>query len=161
DHDSAELFGRRGRVDVQHEQHLRVQVRVGVLRRSLHLPRRHVVQRHPLLGPPLHLPLRALTFALLLVSTACAHSSALEVIAVRGAPDDVKYDVRGAVAKAHASTQLEDVTNVWESLFAAVPPRFRTFDEAPPAPWPKELERPWRDAVAVCRERLGAEADLL
>jgi hypothetical protein len=125
------------------------------------------MQRHHLLRAHDLLSMRFAGWALL-GTLACAHGSStgtgadLELVAFPHVAPEVATSLIAEVKRQEPKVRVEDVTALWESLFVvAAPPRFRTFTEAPPPEWPKALESSWAAALNVCRERLGAEPDLL
>jgi hypothetical protein len=96
----------------------------------------------------------------LLLCVACAHNAkrdgARELFSASGVPDDSKAALRAELEKLSNGATVEDVTPVWEALTIGDQElRFRTFTEPPPPLWPPVLVKPWNEALAVCKERLG------
>jgi hypothetical protein len=95
---------------------------------------------------------------LLLLACSCARGAkkngALELFAASGVAPDVRATLLSDVEKLTHAGSVEDVTPAWESLTIGTEElRFRTFTEPPPPQWPKELEKPWKDALAACAKR--------
>jgi hypothetical protein len=99
----------------------------------------------------------ALVFLLCL---ACARGTkkdnTRELFSASGVPDDAKAALRAELEKLSDGATVEDVTPLWEALTIGDQElRFRTFTEPPPPLWPLPLVKPWKEALAVCKERLG------
>jgi hypothetical protein len=102
---------------------------------------------------------------LLLLCVGCMRGAkkngTLELFAASGVPPDVRASLMSDVEKLTHAGSVEDVTPAWESLTIGTEElRFRTFTEAPPPQWPKELEKPWKEALAACAKRFPDKPEL-
>jgi hypothetical protein len=101
---------------------------------------------------------------LLLLLLACARGArkggGLQLFAASGVSPEAKAELLKTLEKETRGAQIEDVTAAWEALTVGDQDlRFRTFTEPLPTQWPRDLEKPWAEALSVCKQRLGPQPE--